>query len=102
MTNKIVKLTKRHIDQMAIIDSESDRELSKKKKLSRFDLKVKLHARFDKDEEFFGYKQDGELIGYITLDTVARKTTWFAVKQKDESKKIDQKLTKYVNNILNS
>lgn len=95
MVDKIVRLTKRHIDQMSIIDSESDRELSKKMKLSRYDLKKKLHARFDKEEIFFGYKSNGELIAYISFSPHSRATS-FSVKRKDEGKKIDNKLTRYV------
>ncbi len=65
--DKIIKLNRRHIEQLSIIDLESEHQNSSKH-LNKKTMKKEIQDRFDKGHEiFFGYKQGYELVGYVTL-----------------------------------
>ena len=85
--NKIIKLSKKNIEQLAIIDFESEHKNSSTF-FNKEEMKDEVKSRFNDGREiFFGYKQDGELVGYVTLIPFFPgykhcEVYWLAVKKK--------------------
>lgn len=103
MINKIIKLDKRHIDELAIIDFESEHQNSS----TRFNKKQmmrEIEKRFnEKHEIFFGYMQGKELVGYVTLKPFFPghkhcEVYWLAVKKKMQGLGIGSKLMTFIEN----
>ena len=99
--DKIIKLDKRHIEQLFIIDFESEHQNSSKH-VNKKEMKKGIQNRFDKGHEiFFGYKQNNELIGYVTLKPFFPgykhcEVYWLAVKKKCQGQGIGSKLMKFI------
>jgi ribosomal protein S18 acetylase RimI-like enzyme len=99
--NKIIKLNRRHIDQLTIIDFESEHQNSSKL-FNKNQMKKEIQNRFDKGHEvFFGYKIDNELVGYVTLKPFFPgykhcEVYWLAVKKKYQGQGIGKKLMKFI------
>jgi ribosomal protein S18 acetylase RimI-like enzyme len=99
--DKIIKLNRRHIEQLAVIDFESEHQNSSKL-FNKTQMKKKIQARFDKGHEvFFGYKQNDELVGYITLKPFFPgykhcEVYWLAVKKKCQGQGIGTKLMNFI------
>ncbi len=99
--NKIIKLDRRHIEQLAIIDFESEHQ-NPSKYVGRKRMKKGIQNRFDKGHEiFFGYKQNNELVGYVTLKPFFPghkhcEVYWLAVKKKCQGQGIGKKLMKFI------
>ena len=65
---KVIRLNRRHIEQLAQIDYESEHPAEAQRNLSRSTMKRYILKRFDQGQEiFFGYKVDNALVGYVTL-----------------------------------
>ncbi len=65
--DKIIKLNRRHVKEIAQIDFESEHQNSSKV-FNKNQLLNNIKERFDKGHEiFFGYKKDNELVAYVTL-----------------------------------
>jgi len=99
--DKIIKLSRRYIEQLAAIDFESEHQNSSKH-VSRKDMKRKIKNRFDEGHElFFGYRQDNELVGYVTLKPFFPgykhcEIYWLAVKKKCQGQGIGTKLMRFI------
>jgi len=99
--DKIIKLDRRHIEQLAIIDFESEHQNSFKH-VNKKEMKKGIQNRFNKSHEiFFGYKRNNELIGYITLKPFFPgykhcEVYWLAVKKKYQGQGIGSKLMRFI------
>jgi len=99
--DKIIRLDKRHIEKLFIIDFESEHQNSSKY-VNKKEIKKGIQNRFDKGHEiFFGYKQNNELIGYVTLKPFFPgykhcEVYWLAVKKKCQGQGIGSKLMKFI------
>lgn len=99
--DKIIKLNRRHIEQLAIIDFESEHQNSSKL-FNKKQLFKQIQNRLDKGHEiFFGYKQNNELIGYVTLKPFFPghkhcEVYWLAVKKKCQGRGLGTKLMKFI------
>lgn len=99
--DKIIRLNKRHIKQLAIVDFESKHQNSSKN-LNKTEMKKEIQNRFNKGHEFFfGYKQGNELVGYITLKPFFPgykhcEVYWLAVKKKCQGQGIGTKLIRFI------
>ena len=99
--DEIIKLNRRHIEQLAIIDFESEHQNSSKY-INRKEMKKSVQNRFDKGHEiFFGYKQNNELVGYVTLKPFFPgykhcEVYWLAVKKKFQGQGLGTKLMKFI------
>jgi len=101
---KIIKLDRRHINQLADIDFECDHPVDVQRNLSKSDMKKYILKRInEKTEIFFGYKQNNELIGYVTMIPSFPgykhcEVYWLAVKKKFQKQGIGKKLMKFIEN----
>jgi len=99
--DKIIKLNRRHIEQLTIIDFESEHQNSSKL-FNKKQLVKQIQNRFDKGHEiFFGYKQNNELVGYVTLKPFFPgykhcEVYWLAVKKKCQGQGIGSKLMRFI------
>ena len=99
---KIIKLNRKHIPTLVQIDHESEHPLDIILKLTKADIKKGITKRFNKGHEiFFGYKEDNELKGYVTLKPFFSgykhcEVYWLAVKKKCHGQGIGKKLMKFV------
>lgn len=99
--DKIIKLNRKYIEQLAIIDFESEHQNSYKL-FNKIQLKKEIQNRFDKGHEiFFGYKQNKELVGYVTLKLFFPgykhcEVCWLAVKKKCQGQGIGTKLMIFI------
>jgi len=97
----IIKLNRKHIEKLATIDYESEHQKSTNS-VSKKEMKKEILTRFDKGHElFFGYKQNNELVGYITMKLFFPghnhcEVYWLAVKKKFQRQKIGTALLDYV------
>ena len=97
---KIIKLTKRNLNQLAQVDYEAGHKMQPKFKKS--DYRKILKQRFDLGHEiFFGYKEGSEIKGYAALKPYFPghkhcEACWIAVKKQHQRKKIGTKLMKFV------
>ena len=100
--NKIIRLDRRHIEQLVIIDFESEHQGDRERNISKSDMKKGIRDRFNKGHEiFFGYKQNNELVGYVTLKPFFPghkhcEVYWLAVKKKCQGQGIGTKLMKFI------
>ena len=101
---RIIKLNRKHIEQLAKIDFESEHELDKKRRIKKSICKKELIKRFNQNQEiFFGYKENGILKGYITLKPFFPgykhcEVYWLAVSKKYQGEGIGTKLMKFMEN----
>lgn len=94
----IIKLNRRHIDELADIDYESEHQNDVEQGITRQEMRKELVKRFD-TEQFYGYK-DGELKGYVTLKPFSGykhcEIYWLAVRKQYQGQGIGTKLLKFV------
>ncbi len=65
---EIVRINKKSINELAEIEFESEHEVEKARGITLKECKAELIERFARGhEQFFGYKEDGILKGYVTL-----------------------------------
>ena len=99
--DNIIKLDRRHMEALFLIDFESEHQNSSKH-VNKKEMKKGIQNRFDKGHEiFFGYKQNNELIGYVTLKPFFPgykncEVYWLAVKKKCQGQGIGSKLMKFI------
>jgi len=97
---KIIKLNRRHINQLAQIDAECKHQMEPRIKIG--ECKKRLKERFDKCHEiFFGFKEGGELKGYVTLKPLFPghrhcELYWLAVKAKYQGQGIGSRLIRFI------
>jgi len=100
--DKIIKLDKRHLEQLADVDFECAHSVDVQRNLSREDMKEYILQRINKKQEiFFGYKQNDELIGYVTMiphfpGYKHCEVYWLAVKKKVQKQGIGRKLMRFI------
>lgn len=100
--DKIIRLNKRHIKQLAQIDYESEHQGDRERKIPLADMKKEILKRFKKKHEiFFGYKKDNELAGYVTLKPFFPgykhcEVYWLAVKKKCQKQGIGKELMRFI------
>ena len=98
---KIIKLNKRNIEQLAVIDVESEHENSSKHK-SKEEMMIEIIDRFAKGYEiFFGYRENRELLGYVTMKPFFPgykhcEVYWLAVKKRRQGEGIGTKLMEFI------
>ncbi len=98
----IIKLDKRHFNEMAQIDFESEHELEPNFKLS--DYKKILKERITKgDEIFFGLKDKNIIKGYLSLKPFFPghkhcEVYWLAVRKRFQKQGIGKKLMFFIEN----
>jgi len=101
IVDKIIKLYRRHIEQLATIDLESEHQNSSKR-MNKKEMKKEIQDRFDRGHEiFFGYKQNNDLVGYVTLKPFFPgykhcEVYWLAVKKKCQGQGLGTKLMKFI------
>jgi ribosomal-protein-alanine N-acetyltransferase len=99
---KIIRLNKKNLKELAQIDYESEHQEDKAHHISKRDMQKSLEKRFkQKQEFFFGYKEDGELKGYVTLKPFFPghrhcEVYWLAVKKKYQGQGIGKKLMNFI------
>jgi ribosomal protein S18 acetylase RimI-like enzyme len=99
---KIIKLGIKDINELVEIDFESEHQGDKEHKISKADKKKGAINRFKKQQElFFGYKEDNELKGYVTLKPFFPgykhcEVYWLAVKKKYQGQGIGKKLMEFI------
>lgn len=102
LMNKIIKLNKSHIGQLADIDYECEHPVDIQRNLSKSEMKKYIIKRFNKKRElFFGYKETNKLVGYITLIPYFPgykhcEVYWLAVKKKFQKRGIGKELMKFI------
>ena len=100
---KIIKLNRRYIKQLALIDFESEHQNSSKV-FNKNRMKKEIQKRFDEGHElFFGYKLNNELVGYVTLKPFFPghkhcEVYWLAVKKKGQGQGTGTKLMRFIEN----
>jgi len=101
--DKIIKLnSKSTLEQLAQIDYDSEHQGDREHNISKSSMKKEILERFKKKQEiFFGYKQDDELIGYVTLKPFFPgyrhcEVYWLAVKKKCQGHGIGRKLMEFI------
>jgi len=94
----IIKLNRKHIDELTDIDYESEHQNDVEQGITRQQMKKYLVKRFD-TEQFYGYK-DGILKGYATLRPFVGykhcEIYWLAVRKKHQGQGIGTKLLKFM------
>lgn len=99
---KFIKLNKRHLEKINQIDIESEHQGDVENDLGVREIKKYNKERMDKKEEiFFGYKLNDELVGYVTLKPFFPghkhcELYWLAVKKKYQGQGIGTKLVKFI------
>ncbi|MBN2454715.1 GNAT family N-acetyltransferase [Candidatus Woesearchaeota archaeon] len=97
---KIIRLSKRNLNELARIDYEAQHPLEKHLKAA--DYKRILRERFELGHEiFFGYKEGRELKGYAALKPFFPghkhcEACWIAVRKKYQGRGIGKALMKFV------
>jgi len=100
--DNIIKLNRRHIEQLATIDFESEHQGDRERSIKMSEMRKEIRNRFDKGHEiFFGYKQNKELVGYVTLKPFFPgykhcEVYWLAVKKKCQGQGLGTKLMKFI------
>ncbi len=95
-------MNKGHIEQLAQIDYESEHQGDIKHNISKSSMEEGIIERFKKKQElFFGYKHNGELIGYVTLKPFFPgykhcEVYWLAVKKKCQGQGFGRKLMEFI------
>lgn len=103
MNPEIIKLDKRHIEELAVIDFESEHQNSSNI-FNKKQMMSEIQKRFHKKQEiFFGYKRGKELLGYVTLKPFFPghkhcEVYWLAVKKKTQGQGIGTKLIYFIEN----
>ncbi|MCX6816186.1 MAG: GNAT family N-acetyltransferase [Candidatus Aenigmarchaeota archaeon] len=101
---KITKLNRKHIDELVQIDYESEHENDRKNNTTKAEMKKEAIRRFGKGQEmFFGYTENKELIGYVTLIPFFPgykhcEVYWLAVRKKNQGKGIGRTLMHFIEN----
>ena len=100
---KIIKLNRGHIEQLALVDFESEHQNSSKV-FNKNQMKKEIQKRFEEGHElFFGYKLNNELVGYVTLKPFFPghkhcEVYWLAVKKKNQGQGIGKILMSFIEN----
>ena len=100
--HKIIKLNRRHIEQITQVDFESDHPVDVQRNLQRSAMKKYILKRFGKGHEiFFGLKINKEIVGYITLIPFFPghkhcEVYWLAVKKKNQKQGVGKKLMRFI------
>ena len=99
---KIIKLNKKHIEELGLIDYESEHQGDRERNVTKDSMKKEIIERFHKKQEvFFGYKKDNELIGYVTLKPFFPgyhhcEVYWLAVKKRFQGQGVGRKLMEFI------
>lgn len=99
---KIIKLSRKHIDEIAEVDFRCEHPNDSQRKLTKLEMKKYILKRFDeKQEVFFGFKINDELVGYATLKLFFPgykhcELYWLAVKKKNQKQGIGKKLMVFI------
>ncbi len=99
---KIIRLDKRHIKELAEIDWESEHQGDRERGFTKAVKFEWITERFGKGHEiWFGYKIGGELVAYITLKPFFPgykhcEVYWLAVKKKCQNQGIGKKLMEFI------
>lgn len=100
--DKIIRLNKKHWASLAQVDYESEHQGNKEHGISKSHMKKEILERFKKKQEvFFGYKKDNEIIGYVTLKPFFPgykhcEVYWLTVEKKFQGQGIGRKLMKFI------
>jgi len=94
----IIKLNRRHLEQLVQIDYESEHQNDREHRITKAQMRKHLGERFGK-EEFYGYKE-GILKGYATLKPFSGykhcEIYWLAVRKQYQGQGIGTKLLKFL------
>ncbi|MBU0666341.1 MAG: GNAT family N-acetyltransferase [Nanoarchaeota archaeon] len=100
--SNIIKLNKSNIRSLITIDFESEHQGDRERNISKSEIRKGIEKRFKKNYEvFFGYKQNNELVGYVTLKPFFPghkhcEVYWLAVKKKCQGKGTGTKLMNFI------
>jgi ribosomal protein S18 acetylase RimI-like enzyme len=99
---KIIRLNRKHSEQLAQVDFESEHPVDAQRNLSKTLMKKYILKRFDQGHElFFGLKSDEELIGYVTLIPFFPghkhcEVFWLAVRKKYQKQGVGKRLMRFI------
>lgn len=97
-----IRLDRRHIGQLADIDFESEHHNDRARGVSRQSMEKSIIKRFNDGREiFFGYRDEGVLMGYVTLIPYFPgykhcEVYWLAVRKKYQGRGIGSKLMGFI------
>ena len=98
---RIIRLNKNFVDRLSNIDLESGHNNDKEEGISEKSMKKSIKKRLNSNEIFFGYEENRELKGYVTLKPffpghLHCEIFWLAVKKKYQGKGIGTMLVKFI------
>ncbi|MFT4326012.1 MAG: GNAT family N-acetyltransferase [Candidatus Woesearchaeota archaeon] len=99
---EICTLSKKDFEDIVTVDYESDHQGDKERNITKEDMTKELKDRFLINQElFFGYKENNELLGYITFKPFFPghkhcEIYWLAVRKEHQNKGIGSKLLGYI------
>jgi ribosomal protein S18 acetylase RimI-like enzyme len=98
----IVKLNRKHIPELALVDFESEHENDTKNGITLRQMKEELLSRFALGHEiFFGFKNEDEIVGYVSLKPFFPgfrhcELHWLAVRKMHQHKGIGRELMCFI------
>jgi ribosomal protein S18 acetylase RimI-like enzyme len=99
---RIIELNRKYIEQLTQIDYESEHQEDRRQKISKSDMKKGILKRLKKKQEiFFGYELNDELLGYVTLKPFFPgynhcEVYWLAVKKRCQGQGIGRRLMEFI------
>jgi len=100
--DRIIKLNRRYIEQLAQIDWESEHQGNRERRITFSQMKKEITQRFNEGYElWFGYKKNNELVGYTTFKPFFPgykhcEMYWLAVKKKYQGQGIGRNLVRFI------
>jgi ribosomal protein S18 acetylase RimI-like enzyme len=102
---KIIRLDQRHADQLATIDFECEHPVDRQRNLSKEDMLKYIKKRIEKGQEmFYGYEEEDDLRGYVTLIPFFPgykhcEVYWLAVKKQFQRHGVGRKLMCFIEDL---
>ncbi len=102
--DKIIRLDRRHLEELVLIDFESDHQGDREERITKAQMKKRVNERFDSCHEiFFGLRHGKELVGYVTLKPFFPgykhcEIYWLSVKKRVQGLGVGTTLIRFIEN----